>query len=42
MQNTMMWILHIAAVMFGLVGLIITIPLHMVLANQRKKIKSEA
>jgi len=39
MGNTIFIILHIVAVLFGLWGLIITIPLHLIYNSMQKKEK---
>ncbi len=37
MGNFLFWVLHFYALMFGVVGLVITIPLHLIYKEQRKK-----
>ena len=37
MGNGIFWMLHIAACLFGFIGLFITIPLHLIYLNTQKK-----
>ena len=41
MANFLMIMLHIMAVIFGLVGLFVTIPLHLILISLNKETKGE-